>query len=1578
MKKIILILLFSIIFSNATYAEEYDQLDDINYNGGWEQYKSNEKLPLDTEIKSLNGLFFNKEIWEEKRLIVYGDYTQVANNDFKIVVNGYYSKNGNRGEYRYHGKTVFNSNVANNDFPPDAISSTKLENKRWVFQAWNPESFGYRLYKITNSFEKISEWNDFAINGNSPESKVMAQQINSSLTWPIKKTTYTGLDSISDTEPINYLTVQSPPTTRGSGLGIMYHRTNDGDDWYQTFPITRLTEKVMLNTPVTAKIENISVESMDVDGNITLSVDVSGILEDNEYFLAADSDLLIQTHYTRNDIIEFQPWKMTLTNKVNNKPVESYGQTTSYNTGIANFKVQLSHDEYLSVLRDDGTFDIEFEGSAEVTFTTGATSIGYTNGMTSATGTTLEEEESTLINHMEFKVTAPKEILDVWKFPVSINEINVDELKEKYITLNGRQLSTSEAQQFLNGQYKFPEIKEDRIYDYKIVYVSNDDIEYHYKSYVLVYDSLPRAQVRVLQDSGKINRKISVTSDKDITPAFLRANSTVQISHFNVTSEEGHSIYYGNNTSSLKEFLLKQTGTVHVNVTVSNEFGSRAYQQQIYVGKDYQPDIVAVVWNNNLARQDKLDIFCEPASLDGDTVTAVHYDIYYDENKDNIAEKLVYSDAWNGSTDYTPDKLGMYEIHFTTTESFGEETIASYITNADYKSVKVKREFFVSNLVPMTKLYTDIEYNFPKVESAFILDTEYPQAEVSYIKSNAVDTKNKFRINNMLADIDVWDTKTYVFTQTGYKRVHSGSSYPSSTTNYSQDGYNGTLTRDDVDNYRYEKDHGQFVTKTDSKTATASRSTSGVGLSDSHPPSSVSYNSGGYSGTLSEDSYQYHSEPYDSTGDGVDDTFSWSRTKTYSGTVTKSVQVWESDWRWHDDYYGDYSGTVYKYVKQSYSPNYKIDTNKYYVYFAKDGVRSMADFNYLQNITKDAFVILIGQVGLKGMLNEDVFITYNSDTSALIDEVIKVIKAKNPFVNHRLVLTNESFSLNFSDVDPEKDPWVDRDKMQYVHDAQYFDNSMGQEVNTYTTFVEDQYTNQIINQFSKVGKYTIYRQVEDQPLEDPSQGLESGVAALEVVVHRKPIADYTLDWTYLDTEGKYQTIFHDFSHDLDHELSDANKGITETKAMYKEKSSTRWHYGIPDKLSPGVYEFMYIVKDIEGVWSSPKVEEHDLKPIPPPQIFEGKLKSQDDKFSLNSIPASESLTFFDIHTRYPYAYGLEYSIYNSDGVEVVSANAKSDGVQNFNSLLDLKQQQDIYWSPHNYEIPSTLSDGTYTTRFTTVPTILKNNTAYKSFNIVVETPINPKCNFSDMVGSEENIIEVTTSKYVNKVSIELFSKTAHSVTLNMNEVSNDGATKTWQVTYLAPGPHVPAGPYQGLVNAQIPSGKVEDLEIDFQLEHLKISYVNIYGDWNHWRGQEDKITGKKLEVNPHRFLSHENIHIESEVIGNPDRVEITMSNELMQMTYKTKSGITYRHDEFGFPIVTYPLAMNTTDNLNFAQEIILPLAGWTMSYDDVRQRQTPYEITVTAYKGSIVKSMTISDIELTGNIHDLIYFQPEE
>ena len=105
-------------------------------DGEWTQLKLDYMIPASTAKHSKGKFPFNIELWIEKRIIVYGDYSSVpsAKNDFKnatgdldaegkyieIANKGYYE--GGTGEYRYHGFDVNDGLYANGDFPVDANS----------------------------------------------------------------------------------------------------------------------------------------------------------------------------------------------------------------------------------------------------------------------------------------------------------------------------------------------------------------------------------------------------------------------------------------------------------------------------------------------------------------------------------------------------------------------------------------------------------------------------------------------------------------------------------------------------------------------------------------------------------------------------------------------------------------------------------------------------------------------------------------------------------------------------------------------------------------------------------------------------------------------------------------------------------------------------------------------------------------------------------------------------------------------------------------------------------------------------------------------------------------------------------------------------------------------------------------------------------------------------------------------------------------------------------------------------------------------------------------------------------------
>ena len=164
----------------------------------------------------------------------------------------------------------------------------------------------------------------------------------------------------------------------------------------------------------------------------------------------------------------------------------------------------------------------------------------------------------------------------------------------------------------------------------------------------------------------------------------------------------------------------------------------------------------------------------------------------------------------------------------------------------------------------------------------------------------------------------------------------------------------------------------------------------------------------------------------------------------------------------------------------------------------------------------------------------------------------------------------------------------------------------------------------------------------------------------------------------------------------------------------------------------------------------------------------------------------------------------------------------------------------------------------------------------------------------------------------------------------------------------------------------------------YKYESLKITGVTISGYWNHWRGQVDMF-GKRMTNEPHRFLSLERVKINVYTSGYADRVEIRFSPELEAMQYTDIYGNVYDYNrDYDLNYVYFPQTFaldNTQKDGHIYWEYILPLANSTKSWDDRRLRP-PYSMTVTAYKGEKSVVYTISDIDITGNIFDLIYIQP--
>ena len=143
---ILSILMGFISFSDKTQEVKADNLPYL-YNQSNDSYYESIKnqLPSGTQ-KMKDGRPFNYKLWRDKGIVVYGDYTYVPSNiqDFKTTTNGYYTKGNQKGEYRYHGYNGSGSLYTNNDFPDDATSNRRMDQKYWIKNPWDS------VYKILN------------------------------------------------------------------------------------------------------------------------------------------------------------------------------------------------------------------------------------------------------------------------------------------------------------------------------------------------------------------------------------------------------------------------------------------------------------------------------------------------------------------------------------------------------------------------------------------------------------------------------------------------------------------------------------------------------------------------------------------------------------------------------------------------------------------------------------------------------------------------------------------------------------------------------------------------------------------------------------------------------------------------------------------------------------------------------------------------------------------------------------------------------------------------------------------------------------------------------------------------------------------------------------------------------------------------------------------------------------------------------------------------------------------------------------------------------------------------------------
>ncbi len=1546
-------------FTSATF--KYKQMN-------WAEFKTYYGVPLDTNYKNKDNYLFNIELWLDNQIVVYGDYSKVGENDFKnATLNGYsgdltiglknkgYYKNGTLlGERRYHGFDASGNRYVNLNFPADADSGRKPEQKNWIYRIWDKKS---SYYKITRIEEPSSYFDIASLDGFIAID--VRNWIEETLPFDITNSTYA-----ADKKAYNYAHVTTAPSTRFPGEALMYHQSDIV--YYQTFSLNKMVSEksLLVLKPYIAATKIGDVETLDKKVDLKYSVKLTGIYQDNELwdpyttYGGMPVEVARTIYYTRDEI---KSWTLTLNNSVTGVPIKVENLPRNGNKQTNTFDVTIPYSAYKDKLKD-GKLDIAFNGEVTVYFYNG-------DSIKVTVGTTTNEEEApiiedidergnqettppTLMEKIKLSISAPKYMLDTEKFKI-VDGTNRPDGSSRKVTLEGDELSEADADAFLGGQHIFPLLGKDKIYTYEITYTDAIGNALRYSSYVVVYTTKPRAQFKTV-GTFKENRKINVTVDNSVNSSYLSTHTSFNILNFDATSDVSNSLRFRTKNTSTMEFLVKNESQLALNMKIetvvpsnliersdipSEYFVSEDYNQSYRIDKDYKPAIVANVWSSVMIRNESLDFAYDGASYDDDIISVNNYKILYDENQDTIPEKVVKQGKWSEYNGFVADKLGTYKIVFDIEESFGQETLSEFITAIDTRKTTAERIFYVDNVSPVTDMETDITVNIPKVDLMVLNDQGITRELNTAIKDARVNWINKLQQSKgVSANLQIWDMYTYTDSQAVSPSKHTGGAYPSATWLYTSGGYSGTINLVNVRDNGGWYDNGYMQSYTSCVETPVYGWNGDVDCAD-HPP------------------------------------YICDVIIRYDKVCTVDYE-WVSDYEWESNYYGDYQGVITKQTKQTFNPTLEITSNKYIVYFT-NGTINTTDLNYVKNKATSK-VILVSDASAKPLTPHYAWIDRNQTLDKIIEQVNAVIENDESLDNKKLLLVNQTFNTYFMNFDRETDSILNLG-LQYLHDPNYYDNGQGMETGTVATYSDSSFISQAVKtKFSKPGKFTIYSRIKD--IIPGYGGFEefSNVASVDIYVHRKPIADYTLDWDYNTATSTYKTTWVDKSYDLDHQYSDAQKGIRDRKIMYRKTSGDNlWIYAIPDNLTIGTYELKYIVKDIEGVWSDEITRMFTLSAEPPIRV-EAILKATDNSFNLNALPASESITLYEIITRYHRAHSLKISLINASNqtlLEKALLLSTSLPINNING--------NVYkWLDAQFQTGSAFPDGIYRVKVVSISTAvpIMSETLYLPF--AINTPISIEGELSDMTAGETVTIRAMTSKYAKSATVTLFNNTSHSKTISLikSQTQPFEGVIIWETSYMIPT-SIPEGDYTHLFTAWTDSGKSANDTVTKKLNVLSIESLDIQGYWNHWRGQTD-IFGVHLTNQPHRFLSYEKIRITAMVLGNPDKVVLRLSPELESMQYTNSLGQHYRYiDEIGNE-VSFPLNMtkstDATGNPNLSKwtaDYILPLCRETMTYDNVR-RTASYWLKADAHKGSVIKSETITDIDMTGNIYDLIYTQP--
>ena len=233
----------------------------------------------------------------------------------------------------------------------------------------------------------------------------------------------------------------------------------------------------------------------------------------------------------------------------------------------------------------------------------------------------------------------------------------------------------------------------------------------------------------------------------------------------------------------------------------------------------------------------------------------------------------------------------------------------------------------------------------------------------------------------------------------------------------------------------------------------------------------------------------------------------------------------------------------------------------------------------------------------------------NIDTAIdnLADYIIEKSIKTSPVIK-QYILINQPVCYTKLFADYETDS-LNNEKWKFIQNKTYFENNNGDIIDNLGIYsgtlnkpLSGQEINYPIQEFAKIGEYTINYSVQDNPLNDPNfdnYKKWSTPSTIKLYVHRRPIAQFNFTANINIATNLYTPIITDTSYDLDHTIR-TDKGIKNRIWKWKDATSLDWNNGLPATLNKNNnYTFSLEVEDLEDCWSVPVIRTFSTFNVPP-------------------------------------------------------------------------------------------------------------------------------------------------------------------------------------------------------------------------------------------------------------------------------------------------------------------------------------------------------------------------------------------